>query len=318
MEFDTEFPIILPQTEKDQIVREFREGTDNTALKWFECSFCGKFELADNINLHPQCSLNISLLDQATNMLRVVSDQLNIECFKQSSLINSSYVLCHLCESSVSNNAFKSLPVQSYANRLWIGDVPEELQGLTFLEEQCIARARATKCMYKLSLMPSGQFASRGNVCILPQNTSSFLAAMPPPTSMLQDEICVILVGFSGTEVTMDMLKKSPLLMRRNKITNALLWLIAHNPLYKDLDKSTTLQNVEEYPEHGCPLAFKEFMHTNSANNQGASYISYSDQANAELFESGDNNVEFELTLTMLVDTDNISTTYRQRKLEAL
>jgi hypothetical protein len=95
-----------------------------------------------------------------------------------------------------------------------------------------------------------------------------------------------------------------------------LLWLIDNNPLYRDLDKTATLHNSKEYPDYGCPLAVKEFMHTNSANNQSASYTSYSDQANAELFDS--NNAEFELTSTTLVDADNINATYRQRKLEAL
>ncbi|KAJ7936602.1 hypothetical protein B0H13DRAFT_1449630, partial [Mycena leptocephala] len=87
-----------------------------------------------------------------------------------------------------------SIPLRSYANGLWIGKIPDELLDLTFLEEQCIARARATKCMYKLSVGPSGQFAARGNVCILPQDSTSILNAMPVPLSQIRDEICVILV----------------------------------------------------------------------------------------------------------------------------
>ncbi|KAL0061500.1 hypothetical protein AAF712_011643 [Marasmius tenuissimus] len=206
--------------------------------------------------------------------------------------------------------------MKRYANGLWIGDVPTELQGLTFLEEQCIARARATKCMYKLSLTSAGQFAARGNVCVLPQDTSSFLKSMPPPLSRIQDEICVILVGSPEVEITYEMLKKSPLLVRRKKIEKALMWLIDHNPLYSDLSKGAMVNNLEEYPEYDCPLPVKEFLRTNSASNQGASYTTYSDQANAELFEGS--NDPTELTSTMLVDVDNITTTYRQRKLDAL
>jgi hypothetical protein len=135
--------------------------------------------------MRPVRSLDISLLERAVNELRITSQQQRIQSFKVSSLINNSYVLCHLCNLAVTNNVFKTLPVCSYVNGLWIGDIPNELQGLTFLEEQCIARAHATKCMYKLNLTPSGQFASRRNVCILPQDTSSFLTAMPPPISVL-------------------------------------------------------------------------------------------------------------------------------------
>ncbi|KAJ7318468.1 hypothetical protein DFH08DRAFT_714682 [Mycena albidolilacea] len=130
--------------------------------------------------------------------------------------MNGSYVLCHLCNSAVNKRCFHSISLRSYANGFWIGKVPEELQKLTFLEEQCIARARATRCMYKLTLGPTDQLAARGNVCILPQDTASVLSAMPVPLFQLQDEICVILVGSPDTEATHDMLKRSPLLVRRH------------------------------------------------------------------------------------------------------
>jgi hypothetical protein len=100
--------------------------------------------------------LDISLLDKAVAELREISRQPRIEPFNNSSLVRGSYVLCYLCDSAVNKNSFRSIPLRSYANGLWIGTVPEELRGLTFLEEQCIARARATRCMYKLTLGPTG------------------------------------------------------------------------------------------------------------------------------------------------------------------
>ncbi|KAJ7203922.1 hypothetical protein C8J57DRAFT_957026, partial [Mycena rebaudengoi] len=146
------------------------------------------------------------------------------------SLVHGSYVLCHLCNSAVKRKTFASIPLRSYANGLWIGQVPEELKDLTFLEDQCIARARATKCMYKLTLGPTGQLAARGNVYSLS------LAHLTVPLFQLQDEICVILVGSPDTEVTHEKLKRSPLLVRRHKIRTALFWLIDNNLLYMDLD----------------------------------------------------------------------------------
>ncbi|KAJ7859880.1 hypothetical protein B0H13DRAFT_1639833 [Mycena leptocephala] len=74
---------------------------------------------------------------------------------------------CSFCGKFESADRTKIIPLRSYANGFWIGKVPEELQNLTFLEEQCIARARATRCMYKLTLGPTSQLAARGNVCIL-------------------------------------------------------------------------------------------------------------------------------------------------------
>ncbi|KAJ7776498.1 hypothetical protein DFH07DRAFT_681125, partial [Mycena maculata] len=102
------------------------------------------------------------------------------------------------------------------------------------------------------------------------------------------------------------------LLVRREKIRTALFWPIDNNPLYVDLNRDVVLDNSEEYPMHDCPLAVTDFLSTNSANNQGSSYTSYSYQANAELFERTDT---FELTSSTL---DSLASTYQQRKLDAL
>ncbi|KAL0563839.1 hypothetical protein V5O48_018223, partial [Marasmius crinis-equi] len=61
---------MLSQSEKDEIVREFRESTSNRAMKRYECSFCGKLELADNVKMRPVKSLDISLLEKAVRGLR--------------------------------------------------------------------------------------------------------------------------------------------------------------------------------------------------------------------------------------------------------
>jgi hypothetical protein len=155
---ETPFPIILYQDEKDQIVREFRRGTDNSSLKRYECSFCGKFEKASRTKMRALNELDISLLNRVVAELRVISRQPRIESFGDSSLVSGSYVLYHLCNSAVGKKTFRSIPLRSYANGLRIGKVPEELLDLTFFEEQCIARARATRCMYKLTLGPCHVF----------------------------------------------------------------------------------------------------------------------------------------------------------------
>ncbi|THV01807.1 hypothetical protein K435DRAFT_585896, partial [Dendrothele bispora CBS 962.96] len=142
----------------------------------------------------------------------------------------------------------------SYANGMWTGSLTKELTGLTFLEEQCIAKARATKCMFKLELSSSGQYASRGNVCILPQDPSLLATCLPPPLSTFHNEICVVLVGSPNAEVTIDILAKTPLLVWCSKIIEALKWLKAHNPLYWDLELDIVLSNAAEYPEHGIPI----------------------------------------------------------------
>ncbi|KAF8198240.1 hypothetical protein K438DRAFT_1489200, partial [Mycena galopus ATCC 62051] len=123
----------------------------------------------------------------------------------------------------------------SYANGLWVGPCPPELEELTYLEQQCIARARTTRCMFKLEIGPTGQFTSRGNACIFVQDPGRLLTIMPPPLSEVFDEVSVILVGGKDTEISTTMLEYTPLLIRRQRIVDALLWLKSNNPLYADL-----------------------------------------------------------------------------------
>ncbi|KAF8211021.1 hypothetical protein K438DRAFT_1444543, partial [Mycena galopus ATCC 62051] len=143
------------------------------------------------------------------------------------------------------------LPVRSYANGTWTGECPKELEDLTFLEEQCIARARTTRCMFKLDMGATGQYASRGNACVFVQEPGPLLKILPPPLSDVFDEISVILVGSKDVPVTKRMLENTPLLVRRQRIVDALMWLKAHNPLYEDLDVDSVRASAAEYPEHG-------------------------------------------------------------------
>lgn len=138
-------------------------------------------------------NLDISLLQSAVEELRLKSNQLTIQVFRPETITNNCYCVCALCKSDIrvktspenpsryhsSDRIFVKIPVRSYANGLWTGDVPDALKGLTFFEEQCIAHARITKCMFKLQLGPSGQYASKGNVCIFPQDPSPLATSLP-------------------------------------------------------------------------------------------------------------------------------------------
>ncbi|KAJ3866049.1 hypothetical protein EV359DRAFT_37435, partial [Lentinula novae-zelandiae] len=166
--------------------------------------------------------------------------------------------------------------------------------------------------MFKLEFGPSGQYASHGNVCIFPQDPGPLATCLPPPLSQIHDEICVILVGSPDTEITIETLTRTPLLVRRSKIIHALVWLHLNNPLYYDLNLDTMYANANQYPEHGIPIPLKNIIRT-SSNSEGSSY---SAQANSEQFNE---NVSCSGMLSStVVDADHIDSTYQMRKLSAL
>lgn len=144
---------ILPTFEKIKIIEEYCDATSNNALRRYECSFCGSLQPLNCFSKIPMAQLDISLLERAVEELRDKTNQPEIQTHRPQSIIDGCYMLCTLCRREVTYLAFRRIPVRSYANGTWVGDIPDELQGLTFLEEQCIARARATRCMFKLEVV---------------------------------------------------------------------------------------------------------------------------------------------------------------------
>ncbi|KAJ3804343.1 hypothetical protein F5876DRAFT_53516, partial [Lentinula aff. lateritia] len=151
-----------------------------------------------------------------------------------------------------------------------------------------------------------------GNVCIFPQDPGPLATCLPPPLSQLHDEICVILVGSPDTEITIETLTRTPLLIRRLRIINALQWLQQNNPLYYDLNLDVMLVNANQYPEHGIPIPLKSIIRT-STNSEGSSYTA---QANSEQFN--ENVSSSGMLSSTVVDADHIDSTYQMRKLNAL
>ena len=115
---------------------------------------------------------------------------------------NQRHTVCPHCFKCIKKNSFATVPLFSFANRTWIGAIPPELQGLLFVEEQCIALARATKTIFKLRPGPTGQYTASGNVCILPQDPCLLPNVLPPSLDTLFDEVAVILLRSTHDPVT--------------------------------------------------------------------------------------------------------------------
>ncbi|KAH9852985.1 hypothetical protein C2E23DRAFT_918336, partial [Lenzites betulinus] len=176
------------------------------------------------------------------------------------------------------------LPPLALANHTYLGPVPPELQELTFVEEQIIARARAKSYIVHLKedrfdkndqdgeddptgQRPNQQRGFKGHIIIHPQRPEGLDAMLPPTIDDIVTPICVIFVG--AKPPTTEWLKKKakPLCVRRERIRQALSWLHAHNPLYKDIiiDESRLEQLPEDdilplHIEHVLPSASDEVL----------------------------------------------------------
>ncbi|THU88953.1 hypothetical protein K435DRAFT_632598, partial [Dendrothele bispora CBS 962.96] len=173
--------------------------------------------------------------------------------------------VCRGCWRHVVNNEFTSVPSTSWANGCWLGEVPEELSCLSYMEELVIARAHSTKCWGKFNEYkrdssglktgnkndpPRGppQRGTASNVCFHPHEIRNIATKLPRPFDTLYDEIAVVFVT-NDNSVSADAFEGTPFLVRREVILRALLWLKANNCYYHDIE--IDMEALNGYPESG-------------------------------------------------------------------
>ena len=133
----------------------------------------------------------------------------------------------------------KSPKTFSTENLMIPSPVPHELQGLTQIEEMLIARALPIMRVY---IKPGGQRGYSGHCINLPQNVKELATSLP----RYPKELSVIIVKVKGRDNTF-----KDVSVRREKVHNALLWLIHNNPHYSDIEINEYALNT--LPENGVP-----------------------------------------------------------------
>ena len=141
-----------------------------------------------------------------------------------------SIYICQSCQKSLKRDI---QPPESLANFRWIGPVPFELQGLTWIEELLIARAHLNGTIIRLqNRNTTSHFGLKGHVILLPQDTTRLLDLLPLPPSSLPDIVRVVWVGKPVRSA--DGLRDH-FSVRTQRVYDALLWLTRYNEDYKDV-----------------------------------------------------------------------------------
>ncbi|KAF5343722.1 hypothetical protein D9758_016521 [Tetrapyrgos nigripes] len=80
--------------------------------------------------------------------------------------------------------------------------------------------------------------------------TTTVYQVLPPPQKELSEVLAFVFMG--PAKPTKTELQRIPLLVRRNKVANALTWLKLNHKDYQDLNISK--ENLSTYPEYGIPI----------------------------------------------------------------
>ncbi len=144
---------------------------------------------------------------------------------------------CYIC--SRCSRDTRSPKKFSLENSMIPSLVPHELQNLTQVEEMLIAR---TLPIMRVYIKSGGQRGYSGHCVNLPQNVKELAMSLP----RYPKELSVIIVKVKGRDNTF-----KDVTVRREKVHNALLWLMHNNPHYADLQIDEDALN--SLPENGIP-----------------------------------------------------------------
>jgi len=152
--------------------------------------------------------------------------------------------ICMSCKSSLKEGL---IPKYALANGLWLGSIPSQLQNLTYAEQLLISRIRRNKCIVQVS---SGMHKMKANVIAFENPMPKIYQRLPPPIDDLDEVLAFIYTG--PCRPSPEDLERTPLLVRRKKVSDALEWLVLNHSDYHNMD--IAYDNLESYPDNSPPV----------------------------------------------------------------
>lgn len=95
----------------------------------------------------------------------------------------------YVCLDCIEQLKIGKMPLKAAANNLWIGDVPKELQNMTFAEQMLISRIRHNRCVVRVA---SGRGKMVANCIMFANPTAKIYKALPPSRKDLSEVIAFV------------------------------------------------------------------------------------------------------------------------------
>ena len=212
---DVKFPPDPPSAELcENIVSDFCADTSPGVFEEAGCAVCGKLTpICEMEDLYEVENINLLKSDGITRKNRSSSSD-PIKDLRGPILAPGCNEVCYICVESLEK---EKMPTLALANGLWVGEIPDELQNLTYAEQLLIARVRHNRCIIKVS---SGMDKMRANAISFSNPMPKIYNVLPPPIEEMDEVLAFIYTG--PCKPTKADFIRTPLLVRRLKVSKAL------------------------------------------------------------------------------------------------
>ena len=261
-------PTPASKTLIEDIVRDFANGINLENFIERGCAVCGLLTEVKNLQKIDDVDFDHSILiaeETVTRKERFSADE-PVQEISGPVLLPACNEVCKSCLLYLEAG---KLPVNSLANGLWLGEVPDVLKDLSWTEKMLIARVKHNMCTVKVQL--SGMSKMKANVISHSIPMPKIYSVLPPPQEEL-DEVLAFL--FLGPNVpTPKEFQRTPMLVRRNKVAAALEWLKLNHADYADLVIS--YDNLNNYPEDVPPVIVNYTQSMESTQDPESTAVNY-------------------------------------------
>lgn len=155
--------------------------------------------------------------------------------------------LGHVCDECHSSLSKGNRPKFALANHLWIGETPDCLKDLTLGEHALIARIQYNQCVVRVS---QGHAKMIANVIAFEHPSKKIYDRLPMSKDDLSEVLSIVYTGVSPPSDAD--LRRTPVLVRREKVRAALEWLRLNHKDYQDL--TIDYDALDTYPLEGVPV----------------------------------------------------------------
>lgn len=258
---DVNYLQVADEAMRRHIILEWQETMSTSQLRQVVCAVCARYNNEPDTCMVNAVDVPLELLRNDALPVRTRPTSYDFDLYRRAVLCSQGITnpwqlgtlrLCQVCRRELLEKS--RMPKLCLANWLYYGyealppTIRQAFQSSTQFDRLLVCRARGSRISYRFTELKrkgtnfdDGQDSSydrstsqrfvKGNVIVMPQNSTQLNSILPPPPAVIRDTVCAVFVATTKpTEATIRRL--SPVLTRKSTVKTMIEFLVANNPHY--------------------------------------------------------------------------------------